>query len=177
MSIYLADTPAKQNKIWRQNAAKNRVVLVEGTKVCRLCNIEKCVTEFPVHRQMIGGRAHECRVCTRARQRAWRNIAIERPAFVAARLLSQTKMRAKRYGLTLAELQEIETRANGLCDICKCPPKSRGKGRADKALHTDHCHKTGRVRGMLCGDCNRAIGIFRDDPAMLRRAAAYLERE
>jgi hypothetical protein len=43
------------------------------------------------------------------------------------------------------------------------------------AVHVDHCHKTGRVRGVLCFNCNSAIGKLGDDPDAVRRAAAYLE--
>ena len=42
-------------------------------------------------------------------------------------------------------------------------------------VHADHCHETGAPRGILCGPCNRAIGLLRDDPVRLRAAAAYLE--
>nr|WP_120724971.1 endonuclease VII domain-containing protein [Streptomyces hundungensis] len=43
------------------------------------------------------------------------------------------------------------------------------------AVHVDHCHQTGRVRGVLCFNCNSAIGKLGDDPDTVRRAAAYLE--
>jgi hypothetical protein len=44
-----------------------------------------------------------------------------------------------------------------------------------QAVHADHCHRTGTPRGVLCQTCNTALGKFRDDPVLLRRAAAYLE--
>ncbi|MGW0783402.1 endonuclease VII domain-containing protein [Streptomyces sp. NPDC002913] len=54
---------------------------------------------------------------------------------------------------------------SGVCTICLAAP----------AVHVDHCHKTGRVRGVLCFNCNSAIGKLGDDPDSLRRAIAYLE--
>lgn len=162
---------------WRKNAAERRIVLFEGVRTCRICNVEKAVTAFPIHRQMIGGRAHECRSCTNERQRAWRKKAVAtRPEFVAARLFSQVKNRAKRYGLTLEEFAVLEAMAVGKCEICQKPARARNKWKADSKLHVDHCHTTGKVRGMLCTDCNRGIGLFRDDPKALRRAADYLCR-
>ena len=53
----------------------------------------------------------------------------------------------------------------GLCAICRQAP----------AVHVDHDHATGTVRGLLCFPCNAAIGHLRDDPQIMRRAAAYLE--
>lgn len=43
-------------------------------------------------------------------------------------------------------------------------------------LAVDHCHENGHVRGLLCSSCNTAIGLLRDDPAILRSAIAYLEK-
>ncbi len=54
----------------------------------------------------------------------------------------------------------------GVCAICRAAP----------AVHVDHDHATGTVRGMLCFPCNAAIGHLRDDPDTVRRAAVYLER-
>lgn len=59
----------------------------------------------------------------------------------------------------------------GVCAIC-------GNGAEDTQhglLHVDHCHDKGHVRGLLCSPCNLALGLFRDNPALLRRAAEYLE--
>ena len=52
------------------------------------------------------------------------------------------------------------------CSIC---------GAADEKLNIDHCHRTGRVRGVLCTKCNAGLGMFRDDTERLLHAAAYLE--
>lgn len=60
---------------------------------------------------------------------------------------------------------------NGRCDLCAGPPDGRWK-----RLNIDHCHKTEVFRGMLCSKCNRAIGLFKDDSALIRRAADYLDR-
>jgi len=61
-------------------------------------------------------------------------------------------------------------RAGG-CRICGA---KGGAGRHGQ-LHIDHCHETGRVRGVLCHGCNIALGYFRSDPNLLRAAIAYLE--
>ena len=57
------------------------------------------------------------------------------------------------------------------CEICGKPEEEEGK-----RLALDHCHKTDKLRGRLCGDCNTTLGKFKDDPMLLRKAADYLER-
>lgn len=71
----------------------------------------------------------------------------------------------RKYGITEAERQEMISSQMGICTICLAAP----------AVHVDHCHETGRVRGVLCFNCNSAIGKLGDDPDTLRRAIAYLE--
>lgn len=60
---------------------------------------------------------------------------------------------------------------DGKCGICRTD-KPGGKG----DFHVDHCHATGTIRGLLCHGCNVSLGHFKDDPALLRAAAEYLER-
>lgn len=58
------------------------------------------------------------------------------------------------------------------CRVCKTEFDLEDQNRKP---HVDHCHNTGRVRGILCFTCNTAIGKMKDDPELLRRAADYLE--
>jgi hypothetical protein len=73
--------------------------------------------------------------------------------------------RAARYGLTLAEYRALQARQGNACAICRKPVR---------VLCIDHCHITGRVRGLLCLKCNSALGFCDDDPQRLRAALAYL---
>lgn len=160
---------------YRKRTAATRVVIVDGDRTCRICGSTKHVTKFPIRRLMTGGRGTECKECDNARQRAWRKNAVAtRPDFIAARKLSQDKIQAKRYGLTLEQYRMLEAMATGKCEICQKPARRRGNWRADSRLHIDHDHKSGRVRGMLCTDCNRGLGLFGDNPKTLQRAAEYI---
>lgn len=78
-----------------------------------------------------------------------------------------------RHGLTAEQYYAIRQSQGDRCAICR---REWGRGWNGKGPHIDHCHTTGRVRGLLCGECNTAIGRFGDDPELLRRAADYLER-
>lgn len=70
------------------------------------------------------------------------------------------------YGITLLTyIAESKARDNS-CDICKKQVKS---------LHVDHNHTTGRLRGYLCGSCNRGIGLLQDSTIIMKNALAYME--
>lgn len=71
--------------------------------------------------------------------------------------------------LTYAEYLVRVKKQKGRCAVCRLPESVIGK-----SLSVDHCHKTGKVRGLLCNACNRALGFFRDNPTSLRRAIVYL---
>lgn len=81
--------------------------------------------------------------------------------------------RLTKYSITRTEYNELMRAQGNGCALCGGQSKGYSLG---TGLHIDHCHTTGRVRGLLCGDCNTALGRFGDDPALLRRAAEYLER-
>ena len=71
----------------------------------------------------------------------------------------------QRYGITLEEWNTMLIETNGLCGICLNPMRNP---------QLDHCHQTGKVRGLLCPSCNRGIGQFSDNPEILESAIRYL---
>ncbi|WP_159083913.1 endonuclease VII domain-containing protein [Nocardioides terrigena] len=78
------------------------------------------------------------------------------------------------YGLSHDDYLAMHDEQGGVCAICHEPEGMTYKGKP-KALCVDHDHETGKVRGLLCAACNFALGKFRDNPALLRAAADYLE--
>ena len=70
------------------------------------------------------------------------------------------------YGITLEQWDEMVVAQSGRCAICNRMTD----------LVVDHCHNTSRVRELLCGTCNSGLGHFKDDPALMRAAADYIER-
>jgi hypothetical protein len=84
-----------------------------------------------------------------------------------------------KYGMTMADFDAMLTKQDGLCAICRVkmtPPASPSKAKEGKSSMTvDHCHSTGRVRGILCQTCNLALGMFKDSIVRVRYAVAYLE--
>jgi len=76
----------------------------------------------------------------------------------------------KRYGLTLAQYNDMLASQGGVCAIC------RRQCESGRNLAVDHDHRTGEVRGLLCRLCNQAIGQFRDNPITIWRALEYVAR-
>lgn len=72
--------------------------------------------------------------------------------------------RRKNYGITDDEFRALHRAQEGRCAIC----------RVHDATAVDHCHASGRIRALLCRGCNAGLGFFRDDPVLMRAAAAYL---
>ena len=75
----------------------------------------------------------------------------------------------KYYGLTLEQYDALLASQGGCCAICENP-----KPEAEKSWHVDHDHQSGKVRGLLCGACNRGLGHFKDNPNLLLAAADYV---
>ena len=73
----------------------------------------------------------------------------------------------RKYDMPEQEFQNrLETQGHK-CAICSCEI-------GPQTAHRDHCHSGGQWRGLLCGNCNKGLGLFRDDPSSLMRAAEYL---
>lgn len=129
----------------------------EGQKWCPDCSAFKPVDEFPRNRSAPDGRGGYCKPCHTVRGRKNRE-----------RLHGSTRHYhlVRRYGLSAAEVAALVDRQGGRCLIC-----ARDLG--DKP-HVDHDHATGRVRGVLCFNCNGGLGQFGDDVERVRAAAEYL---
>lgn len=86
-----------------------------------------------------------------------------------------TARRARKYRLDLEELQAMRNAQQDRCAICGKEETVLGSTGKVKSLAIDHCHATGRIRGLLCNNCNRGIGLLGKEPGLLRRALEYME--
>lgn len=105
-------------------------------------------------------RKASCRKCWQAKSREWKQNNPERNALSARK----TAIRAK-YGITYEEYIELKNRQGGRCLTC---------GESPDKLVVDHCHSSKKVRGMLCSNCNVALGLIKDNPETLKRMQEYL---
>lgn len=103
------------------------------------------------------GRQRTCKRCVSAYARNRRRDQAD--------LLRDQYLR-REYGISLGEYLEMLRGQNGVCAVCG----------DDGKLHVDHDHETGRVRGLLCGSCNRALGLLKDNVDSLSRAIDYLRK-
>lgn len=100
-------------------------------------------------------------------QRQWRNNNPEK---------AKSNELKKMFGITLQEYEALFTKQDGLCAICGGKETTNSRDGAPRHMPVDHCHKTGRIRGLLCTQCNRGLGMFGDDRARLLAAAEYLAK-
>ena len=119
-------------------------------KICNSCENEKPIDQFE-----LTGYGYVRNTCSRCRQRK------KKP-----RRLSRI------YKMSYQDLLIIKEDQDYKCAICNVHEENVNRG-----LVIDHNHDTDRVRGWLCHNCNRAIGMLKDDAFVLRRAVAYLERD
>lgn len=82
----------------------------------------------------------------------------------------------RNYGITDADLTKKKAEQDNKCFLCGSEGFLIGKNNHSEKLVVDHCHETGRVRKLLCQNCNRGLGLFQDNPELLRKAAEYVEK-
>lgn len=163
------------------------------TKICKECSCELPLSSFE---QFPEGRyRNECKTCKaqqkreiRARHKEVGHVAAEKLCSICnilkngsefykkfgeasglyhcCKVCEKEQTLIRKYGITRAEWHEMASQQCGRCLIC---------GRIPQRLVVDHCHKTGRVRGLLCGKCNRGIGLLNDSVEILASATTYLQ--
>lgn len=101
-----------------------------------------------------------------------RNVEKCRSYYAANKTKFADRKFVRNYGISLTEYNKMVSSQSGQCAICK------GVFGFDKTTrgHVDHDHVTGKVRGLLCSNCNHGIGKFKDDPEVIREAARYVEQ-
>jgi hypothetical protein len=135
-------------------------------KKCRKCERELGVEEFYMDRSQKDGKTKQCKTCIKESEAERRQKYGCRKQGIYRR-----KHLLKQFGLTPKNFEEMLEGQGGKCAICGGEdPKGRGKN-----FSVDHCHKTNKVRALLCQLCNTGLGFYRDDPELLRKAAEYVE--
>lgn len=151
------------------------------TKICRVCKQPKAIDDFCKVSKNSEKRTNCCRDCNKAKCREWysRNAKQSTARAIKWNKDNQEKYRAYKlwyqYRLTEHQYEAMLLSQGGVCAICFQPETTQCRGKAVK-MAVDHCHKTGKVRQLLCRRCNQGLGGFRDDPSLMVKAAAYIEK-
>lgn len=145
-------------------------------KICSKCKKAKRRNAF---RPLKNGKNNsdslraECRMCLAKRARKWRK---KNPDYGKLWKRSNKELDSlyqwrgalkKKYGLSEEQYEQMLEACGRVCSICRRGFMSRP--------NVDHCHQTGKVRGLLCKPCNRGLGMFGDDLVRLKAAVSYLE--
>lgn len=149
-------------------------------KTCPKCKIKKQKEDFTKQKNTRDGLNSWCKSCQGSANRDWYSRNKDRSKAYGEKWRMENLHRWKhnvananlirQYNITLADYDRILLGQGSCCAICKSEIQT-DLGR----FHVDHDHQTGVVRGLLCGNCNRGLGVFQDDPDFLRAAADYLE--
>ena len=140
-------------------------------KVCHKCNTIKNMDFFASDRSRPDGKSHFCKECDNKKVRAYyhRNKEI----ITKKRHDNPDDQRNKQYkclyGITVSEYDELLHKQKGVCAVCGRPPGAR-------RLCVDHSHTNGKVRGLLCKECNTSLGNVNDNIGILRKLIEYLTR-
>lgn len=132
------------------------------SKICSRCKQEKPLSEFRKAKGYKDGIYCWCSPCHTLQVQEWR--AKKSPEYMREVYLRNE------YGISLEEYALMFEAQLGLCAICGQP-----EPRDDGNLCVDHNHATGEVRGLLCHNCNKSLGLMNDDYTRLRAAAYYLK--
>ena len=132
-----------------------------NTITCNMCKLTKPPMGFVKHAKSKTGYRKYCKDCHNKNSKTYRTGD---PDKIKDQKLRQT------LGVTLDQKKALITKQRNKCPICKLDLNDV------KFTPVDHCHKTGKIRGVLCGNCNVGLGHFRDSLKTLFRAAIYLIR-
>lgn len=160
-------------RVWERDCSKpscQRYQSVHGdcyVRTCTKCGESKALDEFWADRSKKHGKTARCKACKTATFNAYRKErGYDKRRYANNRDSERERHLIRKYGVTLSMYEEMLAAQGGCCAIC---------GKAQKrSFDVDHCHQSGRVRGLLCTSCNRMLGHSGDNPDVLRRAADYL---
>lgn len=165
-------------------------------KICKRCNLTKSLEQFSKHPRCKDGRQGTCIDCTAANTAKWasnnkirkaetdrlyeeRNPKRKSKARFLANALDPVKYSYleieqnlySRYGISIEEYAYMFYEQEGKCSICKRLHSEFARG-----LVVDHNHTTGLIRGLLCDNCNRALGFFKDNIDSIVSAISYINQ-
>ena len=148
-----SDNKSDHQKQKEEITTKQNNLFKDGLRLCTSCSEIKTVNSFRKNSTYTHGVTHQCKDCLRGynreNKRSWniKNI----------------------YGLSLERYDEMIIEQDSKCKLCDTDFSNM-----KTQPHIDHCHSSNQVRGLLCSNCNTALGLFKDNTDTLRKAIKYL---
>ena len=130
------------------------------TKVCSKCKQEKELEKFHKNKFEKSGLHHYCKSCNKIQKKNSYNYE-----------KSKILRISNKYNLSTQQVEELYISQNKKCKICNIEYLMISK---HYGLYIDHCHKTGKVRGLLCASCNKLLGDCKDSIEILKSSILYL---
>lgn len=148
---------------------KDRVRVLPSEITCRMCGERKVATAFGRRAKTKAGIDTACFECLRAKDRM---RYVQNPQHSG----DQAKWGAikHKFGLSREQWIAMYAKQHGCCAICKDRFETPLPRRDKRGACVDHCHQTGKVRGLLCSKCNQGVGLLRDDVGIVESALSYL---
>lgn len=154
-------------------------IIVDGKKACTVCLEMKPLKKFGPYprngRFQLRPQCNECRGKAVKERRAanpeWAKEQDRKASAAPSRARIKRRSRLKHsYSISIEGYKAIFDGQNGKCAICGIDHSE-----VFRSLNVDHCHATGKIRGLLCGNCNNGLGRFKDSAKFLQSALAYLQ--
>lgn len=162
---------------------KRRVIIVDGHKSCSKCKEILPIKCFYKSKQMPCGYSSQCIKCVKECGRKETESGKSKIRALKYYYTNQEEIKRKsvakllksKYNLSLEEYLEMVKNQDNKCAICNKPETHRdSRTNRIKNLSVDHHHESGRIRGLLCCNCNTAIGLLKEDPKILESAIEYI---
>lgn len=134
-------------------------------KVCTKCGLQKNEESFYKLKSGKNGIHPWCKECVKIANKSWAQTNPDKRKEIKKRHT------AKKYGLSIEEFDSLLHSQGGVCAVCGSTDE-----KYSRSLAVDHCHKTGKVRGLLCTRCNQLLGSAEDSTELLKNLIHYLEK-
>lgn len=140
----------------------DQVRLTGDYKKCTVCKQNKKLSSFGKHIRCKDGIRTQCKECHKTYQNKYSKSRPEK--------IREQHYR-REFGITTEDYNRMLKEQNNQCMICKRSDNHK----RNRHFHVDHCHSTGKVRGLLCQKCNMGLGMFDDNLELIKTAVSYLE--
>lgn len=164
-------------------------------KICNVCRLATPLNLFSKRSASKDGFSHRCKKCELLYKSEWRIKNREKYLNSCRNYRAKNKVKhniyarnwarnnstsrrayylKRSYGISSNEYEVIFKNQNGKCAICERVESSKSVLGNLKRFHVDHCHKSGKIRSLLCSNCNRALGYIKENPKIAEKMKFYI---